>query len=79
MSTYTEEEIVEALRQEFLTVPRFSFHISGSGGVARVPDPYGRWVDRDSVHQILDSSVGVDWVVAKLRAARALKAAKPSS
>jgi|GEM_PF-3396503 len=80
MDTYTEEEIVEALRQEFLRLPRYSFHIGRHGGVVRVNDRSGNWVDWTSVHQVLDSSVSVDWVVAKLRAARALKAAaKPSA
>lgn len=75
MNTYTEEEVVEALRQEFLSLPRFSFHIGRTGGVTRVPDRYGRWVEHAEVHRVLDSSVSVDWVVAKLRAARAMKAA----
>ena len=73
MNTYTEEEVVEALRQEMLQLPRYSFRLSAAGGVVRERDPYGRWIERDAVHQILDSSVSVDWIVAKLRAARALK------
>lgn len=77
MNTYTEEEVVEALRQEFLALPRYSFLLGAEGGVRRCREPYGKWVSRDAVHQLLDSSVSVDWVVAKLRAARALKAAKP--
>lgn len=76
-NTYTEEEIVEALRQEFLALPRYSFLLGVDGGVRRCRDPYGKWVMHGAVHQLLDSSVPVDWVVAKLRAARALKAAKP--
>jgi hypothetical protein len=63
------DEAVEALRRAFCALQRYSFHTDGKGGVARVADRYGRWVEFDAAHELFDP-VMVDAALAKLQATK---------
>jgi hypothetical protein len=54
---------VEALRKAMCALPRYSFLLNG-GGVCRVEDSSGRWIEWDEAHKLFDSEV-VDWLLAK--------------
>jgi hypothetical protein len=69
------DEAIEALRQAFCGLQRYSFHTDGQGGVRRVPDRYGGWVEFQAVHELFDPVV-VDAAIAKLLAKRAITAAQ---
>ena len=69
------DEAIEALRQVFCGLQRYSFHTDGQGGVRRVPDRYGNWVEFQSAHELFDP-VMVDAAIAKLLAKRAIVAAQ---
>lgn len=72
------DEAVEALRQRFCELQRYSFHLGGSGGVQRVPDRCGNWVEFDQVHALFDAEVA-EFALSKLRAKRAIAAASGQS
>ena len=69
------DEAVEALRQAFCGLQRYSFHTDGQGGVRRVPDRCGNWVEFQPAHELFDHEV-VDAAIAKLVAKRAIAAAQ---
>ena len=53
----------EAVRLEICKLPRYSFFLNQSGGVQRVNDRSGNWVEFDAVHQLFDP-VEVDAAIA---------------
>ena len=65
------DEAVEAMRQGLNALPRFSFVRDESGGVVRVPDRYGRWIDWNSAHELFDTEM-VDGLIAKMHARTAI-------
>lgn len=69
------DQAVEALRQAFCSLQRYSFHIDGAGGVRRVPDRCGNWVEFQAAHELFDPVV-VDAAIAKLVAMRAIASAQ---
>lgn len=71
-------EMIEAIRQVFNELPRYSFYLSDPPGVVRVPSRYGNWVEWDAAHCLFDREA-VDAAVAKLRAKRAIQAASDPS
>lgn len=60
------DEVVEILRKEMCTLPRYSFLLNSEGGVSRVEDISGRWIEWDEVHKLLQLE-RVDWLRAKAR------------
>lgn len=46
---------MSSYRKQFIGLPTFSFLISPTGGVQRVVDPSGNWVDRHEAFRIMDS------------------------
>lgn len=70
----TQDQTAEALRQAISALPRYSFHTDGKGGVVKVPDRCGRWIEWDAVHELCDP-VMVDAAIAKLIAKAAIKTA----
>lgn len=65
------DEAVEALRKEMCALPRYSFLLNSGGGVSRVEDRSGRWIEWDEAHKLFDPEV-VDWLIAKSQAAKAI-------
>lgn len=53
----------EAVRLEICKLPRYSFFLNQSGGVQRINDRSGNWVEFDAVHQLFDP-VEVDAAIA---------------
>lgn len=68
----TRDDAFEAVRRVFCKLPRYSFLLGNDGGVHRVADRYGRWLDFQSVHELFDPVV-VDSALAKM-----LNAAPPA-
>lgn len=68
------DEAVEALRHRVNELPRYSFWVGERGGVTKVADPHGRWIEWDAMHQLFDPDV-VDAAIAKLNARAAIKKA----
>lgn len=59
LQAYGESEAwatMELLRNAFCKLQRYSFHLV-SGGVRRVPERYGNWVEFDAGHQLFDAEV----------------------
>lgn len=69
------ELLIEALRRALLDEARYSFHLNNGGGVSRVKDASGRWIERDRIHYLFDPEV-VDGLIAKEVTRRALEKAK---
>ena len=73
------DEAVEALRKGMCALPRYSFLLNSGGGVSRVEDRSGRWIEWDEAHKLFDPKM-VDWLLAKAQAAAAIaKVAKPAA
>lgn len=53
----------EAVRKRLCTLPRYSFWIGDHGGVKRIEDRSGNWIDVDVVHELFDP-VAVDAAIA---------------
>ncbi|WP_025517580.1 hypothetical protein [Bordetella trematum] len=53
----------EAVRREICKLPRYSFLLNQSGGVQRINDRCGNWVEFGAVHQLFDP-VEVDAAIA---------------
>jgi len=49
--------LCEALRQVLCTLPKYSFLSPPGGGVRRVQDRSGRWIEFDAVHKLFDPAV----------------------
>lgn len=47
---------MELLRKAFCRLQRYSFHLM-NGGVRRVPERYGNWIEFDVGHQLFDAEV----------------------
>ena len=60
------DEAIEALRQVFTRLQRYSFLKDAQGSVRRVPDSCGNWVDWQQVHELFDP-VMVDAAVAAMQ------------
>lgn len=67
------DQAIEALRRSFCKLPRFSFMNDAQGGVRKVPDKTGNFVEFISVHELFDP-VMVDALLAKLLADAAIAA-----
>ena len=65
------DEAVEALRREINALPRYSFLLDDHGGVRRVADRSGRWIDWQAAHELFDP-VAVDVLIAKRRTLAAI-------
>lgn len=70
-----QAETIEALRRGLCALPRCSFHLDQGGGVRRVDDRYGRWIEWQQAHELFDIVV-VNALVGKLRAAAAIAKAQ---
>ncbi|MDF8361907.1 hypothetical protein [Achromobacter anxifer] len=53
----------EAVRKRLCALPRYSFWIGDHGGVKRVEDRSGSWIDIDAAHELFDP-VAVDAAIA---------------
>lgn len=65
------DEAVEAIRRGLNDLPRFSFLLDYKGGLARVPDPAGRWIDWQSAHALFDAEM-VDALIVRMHARAAI-------
>jgi hypothetical protein len=54
-----------AMRSKILKLPRYSFLLNNGGGVSKVADRYGRWIEKDSAAELCE----VEHVDALLEAA----------
>lgn len=54
---------LEAVRQRICALPRYSFLIGPGGGVQRIGDRSGNWIEFDAAHELLDP-VSVDAAIA---------------
>ena len=73
------DEAIEALRKAINALPRFSFLLNDAGGVTRVADRHGRWIEWQAAHELFDPVV-VDGLVAKSQALAAIaKATQPKA
>ena len=68
---------IEATRKAFCSLQRYSFFLDAAGGVRRVPERHGNWVEFEAAHTLFDPVV-VDASVAKLHASEAITKAKDS-
>ena len=66
-------DAVEAVRKATAALPRYSFLLNSGGGVSRVEDRSGRWIEWDEAHKLFDPEM-VDWLLAKAQAAAAVNA-----
>lgn len=53
----------EAMRKKLCALPRYSFLIAPRGGVKKIEDRSGRWIDFDAAHELFDP-VCVDAAIA---------------
>ena len=53
----------EAVRKRLCALPRYSFWIGDHGGVKRIEDRSGSWVDVDAAHELFDP-IAVDAAIA---------------
>lgn len=67
-------EAIEALRQAFTRLQRYSFLKDDQGNVRRVPDATGNWVDWEQVHCLFEPEV-VEAALAVMQAREAVKKA----
>lgn len=72
------DEAVEALRKAMCALPRYSFLLNSGGGVGRVEDRSGQWVEWHEVYKLFDPDT-VDWLVAKSQAAAVVTKASRST
>lgn len=73
-----ERDVMEALRHGINALPRYSFHFREGGGVIRVPDRYGAWIEWQAAHELFDAEV-LFGLLAKMQARAAIDAAKGES
>jgi hypothetical protein len=66
-----DDEAIEALRKAMCSLPRYSFVLNSGGGVSRVKDRTGRWIEWDEAHKLFDPDV-VDYLITKARAAKVI-------
>ena len=71
MSSRPYDEAIEAVRQGINALPRYSFLPFASGGVSRVVDRSGQWIEWQAVHELLDPEM-VDALLAKMHARDAI-------
>jgi len=57
------DNLIEELRKIICKLPKYSFLSSPEGGVRRVSDRSGRWIEFDAVHELLDP-VAIDAIAA---------------
>lgn len=67
--------VVEALRKAICALPRYSFLLDRSGGVRRVPDRSGNWLEFESAHALFDTEA-VDNLIALFVSDAAILAAR---
>lgn len=70
--------LIEALRRMFCMLPRYSFHTGESGGVVRVPDNYGNWVEQSAVHEIFEP-LFAEYAMKKLQTAMLIEKVQEDS
>lgn len=46
--------VLDALRKAMCALPRYSFLLNSGGGVSRVEDISGRWIEWDEAHKLFD-------------------------
>lgn len=51
------DELLEALRKALNALPRYSFLMHSSGGVARVEERSGRWIEWSKAHDLFDPAM----------------------
>lgn len=68
------DAVVEALRKAMCALPRYSFLLN-DGGVCRVEDSSGRWIELTEAHKLFDPEV-VDWLLAKEQSRTAISKAR---
>lgn len=56
----------EAVRKHLCAIPRYSFYLDDDGGVRRVKDRSGHWIEFDAAHELFDP-VCVDAAIAAQR------------
>lgn len=66
--TDAEHEVMEALRRGLNALPRYSFHFRDGGGVVRVPDRSGAWIEWQAAHELFDAEV-LAGLLAKMQSA----------
>lgn len=54
----------EAVRKSLCALPRYSFWIGPRGGVRRIQDRTGNWIDFDAAHELFDP-VNIDAAIAE--------------
>jgi hypothetical protein len=68
-------EVIEALRQAVVSLPRYSFLLDPKGNVRRVSSRSGNWIELSEVHKLFDPEV-VDWFLSRERAKAVIAVAK---
>jgi len=48
------DSVAEAIRRQFVKLPRFSFHLDARGNVRRVEEASGNWVEFSEAHELFD-------------------------
>lgn len=62
--TDERDQAFEAVRKQLNSLPRYSFQLNSGGGVSRVPDRYGAWIEWQAAHELFDP-VAVDAAIEK--------------
>ena len=52
--TRIQDAVAEAMRRQFVKLPRYSFLLDDKGNVRRVPDKSGNWVEFEAAHTLFD-------------------------
>lgn len=68
------DNAIESVRKAMCALPRYSFLLNSSGGVSRVEDCAGRWIEWDEAHKLFDPEM-VAWLLSKAKAEAAIDAA----
>lgn len=68
------DNAIESVRKAMCALPRYSFLLNSSGGVSRVEDCAGRWIEWDEAHELFDPEM-VAWLLSKAEAEAAIDAA----
>jgi hypothetical protein len=50
----TADKVAEAIRRQFVKLPRFSFHLDSRGNVRRVEEASGNWIEFEQAHELFD-------------------------
>lgn len=50
-------QVVEGLRKRYVQIQKYSFFLDGMGGVRRVPERGGNWIEMSAGHELFDAEV----------------------